>query len=68
MALDVGYVSAVGAGAISFLSDSEIEINQERTPRRRVVAILIHHKIIDRNVSMEEAGVEQGFVSFNTTP
>ncbi|KAK4156811.1 hypothetical protein C8A00DRAFT_12332, partial [Chaetomidium leptoderma] len=48
-----------------FLSNSEIKINQERIPRG-VVVMFINHKIVDRDISIENARPIQGFVPINT--
>jgi len=40
--------------AISLLSDSEVQINQKQKPEK-IVIVLVNHKIVDRNISMNKA-------------
>src|SRR6187551_3423660 len=49
---------------ISSLLDGKVKVNQKRWPGG-VIAIFINHKIINRDISVENTCLMQGFVSFD---
>src|SRR4051812_8001999 len=51
-------------GAFALFSDGKVQVDQERTPGE-VVIVLVNHEIVDGDVSVKEARLAQGFVSFN---